>query len=109
MAKHEFGIMPEAPLPGVRYDAYEPEKYHCIDVDDDDIMELVPQFNEANMYWHTLDVPGKGLAYCGITLIPPATAGDLAAVTPNQPEFAELKELLLMAQTEGKYIIHFGI
>lgn len=109
MAKHEFGIMPAAPLPGVCYDAYEPEKYNCIAVDDDDIMELAPQFNEVNMYWHTLDVPGKGLAYCGITLIPPMTAGDLAVVTPNQPEFAELKELLLMAQTERKFIIHFGI
>ena len=34
MATHEFGLLPEAPVPGRRYDDYEPEKYHCISVDD---------------------------------------------------------------------------
>ena len=35
MAKHEFGIMMDAPQPGKRYDEYEPWKYDCISVDDD--------------------------------------------------------------------------
>ena len=35
MAKHEFGIMIDAPQPGKRYDEYEPWKYACISVDDD--------------------------------------------------------------------------
>lgn len=35
MAKHEFGIMADAPQPGKRYDEYEPWKYDCISVDDD--------------------------------------------------------------------------
>ena len=30
MAKHEFGIMMDAPQPGKRYDEYEPWKYDCI-------------------------------------------------------------------------------
>ncbi|MBE5972711.1 MAG: hypothetical protein E7246_09380 [Lachnoclostridium sp.] len=34
MAKHEFGIMQNAPKPGERYDEYEPQKYLCISVDD---------------------------------------------------------------------------
>ena len=34
MAKHEFGILSRVPLPGERYDCYEPEKYACISVED---------------------------------------------------------------------------
>lgn len=34
MAKHEFGIMMDAPQQGTRYDEYEPWKYTCISVDD---------------------------------------------------------------------------
>ena len=30
MAVHEFGLMPAQPVPGQRYDAYEPEEYACI-------------------------------------------------------------------------------
>lgn len=106
---HEFGIMQKEPQSGVRYDAYEPEKYNCIEVHDDDLMELAEQYNEIDVNWHTLDVPGKGLAYCGITLIPPEAAGMLAFVTPDDAKFCELKELFLTAQSEGKYTIHFGI
>ena len=29
MAKHEFGIMMDAPQQGTRYDEYEPWKYTC--------------------------------------------------------------------------------
>jgi len=107
--KHEFGIMEKAPLSGVRYDAYEPWKYNCIEVHDDDLMELAPQYNRIDMYWHTLDVPGKGLAYYGVTLIPPEAAGEMDAVIPKDPRFHTIKELLSAAWTEGKFIIHFGI
>ncbi len=41
MAKHEFGMMPQAPEHGVCYDEYEPERYHCIAVDDDIIETLL--------------------------------------------------------------------
>ena len=40
MAKHEFGIMMDAPQQGKRYDEYEPGKYTCISVD--------------NAYWKAL-------------------------------------------------------
>ncbi len=30
MARHEFGIMPQPPEKGKRYDDYEPKKYNCI-------------------------------------------------------------------------------
>ena len=68
MAKHEFGIMERAPSPGERYDTYEPERYGCISVPDEDLEGLFADLR-INVYWHTLDRPEKGLAYCGITLI----------------------------------------
>ena len=73
MAKHEFGIMPEAPRRGERYDRYEPEKYACISVDDDYVEAITERLTAIDFYWHTLSVKGKGLAYCGITLIPPSS------------------------------------
>ena len=71
MAKHEFGIMHIAPKFGERYDTYEPQKYDCIFVEDDDILPILEQLQEIDFYWHTLDVSGKGLAYYGVTLISP--------------------------------------
>lgn len=44
MAKHEFGIMQEAPQAGQRYDSYEPWKYHCISVDDAYMEDIVCHF-----------------------------------------------------------------
>ncbi len=35
MAYHEFGIMPEVPRPGQRYDEYQPEAYARIRVPED--------------------------------------------------------------------------
>ena len=35
MPKHEFGIMKNKPMNKDRFDEYEPNKYNCIEVDDD--------------------------------------------------------------------------
>ena len=59
MAKHEFGIMQEAPKHGHRYDEYQPQKYNCISVNDDYLEDIVAQFNDIDFFWHTIDVPGK--------------------------------------------------
>ena len=71
MARHEFGIMEDAPQQGQRYDASEPWAYACISVDDDFLEGIVERFGQIEFYWHTLDVKARGIAYCGITLIPP--------------------------------------
>jgi len=80
MAKHEFGIMPVAPQPGKRYDQYGPWKYGCISVDDDYLEGIIEKLTSIDFYWHTLSVKGKGLAYCGITLIPPSSLSALQLV-----------------------------
>ena len=71
MARHEFGIMEDAPQQGKRYDAYESWAYDCISVHDDFLEGSVERFGQIEFYWHTLDVKARGIAYCGITLIPP--------------------------------------
>ena len=106
---HEFGIMPNAPRPGKRYDSYEPWEYDAISIHDDYIEPLLPQLNEVDMFWHTLDVPGKGLAYCGITLIPPAAYPAVMEIIRPVAELQTLSELVEQATREQRYIIHFGL
>lgn len=56
MAKHEFGIMMDAPQPGKRYDKYEPWKYDCISVDDDYVEGIAEKLGFIDFYWHTLRI-----------------------------------------------------
>ena len=109
MAKHEFGIMPEAPRRGERYDRYEPEKYACISVDDDYVEAITERLTAIDFYWHTLSVKGKGLAYCGVTLIPPSSLYAFIGVIEGDTNLSELKELLEKALDEDKWVIHYGL
>ena len=109
MSYHEFGIMPTPPENGKRYDNYEPKQYNCISVNDDYLENIVSEFNNIDLYWHSLDVSEKGLAYCGITLIPPSSMQNFISVIDNIPELHQLKELLSKALDENKWVIHFGI
>ena len=109
MAKHEFGIMQNAPEKGKRYDEYEPQKYNCISVDDDYLEDIISEFDDIDFYWHTLDVKGKGIAYCGVTLIPPESIQAFADVISPIPELTTLQTLCTHALKENKWIIHFGL
>ena len=109
MAKHEFGIMHNAPERGKRYDEYEPQKYNCISVEDELLETVDRKFNEIDFYWHTLDVNGKSIAYCGVTLIPPDSMNAFIDIIKDIPDLSELKELTEKALKENKWIIHFGL
>lgn len=109
MPKHEFGIMPNAPKSGKRYDSYAPEKYGCISIDDRDIGSIAERLGNLEFYWHTRSVKGKGLAYCGITLIPPASLGTFLRIIGDDAALFQLKDLLGPAQKEAKWVIHFGL
>ena len=109
MARHEFGIMQNAPEPRKRYDEYEPQKYNCISVDDNYIEDIVAKFNLIDFYWHTLDAPEKGIAYAGVTLIPPTSMQAFIDVIKDVFGLSELKELSEKAFAENKWIIHFGL
>ncbi|MDD6527566.1 MAG: hypothetical protein PUF31_07185 [Oscillospiraceae bacterium] len=109
MPKHQFGIMRQNPKAGKRYDQYEPERYGCLAVEDEIIEIFSEKIGSLDMFWHTVDKPAKGLAYCGVTLIPPESAQSMIAVADGKPELSELCELLRQAQSQNKFIIHFGI
>ena len=109
MAKHEFGIMQNAPEKGKRYDEYEPQKYNCISVDDVYVEKLDEKLIGVDFYWHTTDVSGKGLAYCGVTLIHPESILMLRDAVKNEAGLSELKTLAEKAYKENKWIIHFGL
>lgn len=101
--------MENNPPQGKRFDSYEPEKYSCISVNDDYIAPLLEEISGIEFYWHTVDFKAKGLAYYGITLIPPESTEQLISVLDKNPQLANLKELLTKAKQENKFIIHFGI
>ncbi len=109
MAKHEFGIMQNAPKSRKRYDEYEPQKYNCIAVDDCHIENLDAHLIQVDFYWHTLDMPAKGMAYTGITLIPPTSMQAFIAIIKDINGLNELKDLLEKALSENKWVIHFGL
>lgn len=110
MAKHEFGRMEHPPGPE-RYDAYEPARYHCVAVEDGLLDKALPALGELDCFWHTLSRPAKGLAYCGVTLIPPQSLPGFAAALRQTGEsgFAELIALLERAAAERNFVIHFGV
>lgn len=109
MAVHEFGIMERPPAGGERYDAYEPKKYGCISVDDEYIEPIVPKIHDIKMYWHSLDISGGGLDYCGITLIHPEASERIVEIIDGIPQLSELKMLLAEAADKNKFVIHYGL
>lgn len=113
MAKHEFGILQDPPQPGKRYDQYDPceydREYDCVCVDDAYLEGIVERFAQIDFYWHTLDVPGKGIAYCGITLIPPCSIRAFVEVIKDIPELSALRNLVEKARADDKWIIHYGL
>ena len=109
MAKHEFGIMESNPIKGCRYDDYEPQKYDCISVEDEYIERIDTELVALKCYAHTLDVPIDGLAYCGVTLIPPEAIEQFISLIKEQTEMTDLKNLLCAALRQNKFVIHFGL
>ena len=65
------------PEPGQIFEEYEPGKYDCIAVDDECIQAVIEKLMGIKCYWHSLDRPEAGLAYHGITLIPPESIAEV--------------------------------
>ncbi len=93
MAKHEFGIFELAPQKGVRYDEYEPHKYGCISVSDEPLDSVAHKLQKIDFYMHTTDIKAKGLAWCGVTLIPPKSLDAFADALVKRASLQSLKRL----------------
>jgi hypothetical protein len=95
-------------------------KYHCVDVPDDIVNEWVNDLSHVHTHWIRYGREAKGLAHCGITLIPPESLGDVLGVVQryilppccgkrNRTKMKRLISLLNEAITQNKWVIHFGL
>jgi hypothetical protein len=111
---HDFGIM-DVFDKEKEYIDYEPQKYHCISIEDDIINSLIEQLYSMKSYFSCFSRPQKGLNHWGITIIPPESLEVFCNVLvasgyfTASKELNELKSLLLRAKKENQYVIHFGI
>ncbi len=97
------------PFPGEEFVDYEPVKYHCIAVEDDDLAVVVQPLRAVRCYWHSMRRPEWGLALWGITLIQPEALPAFIEIVCREKRLDALAALLRQAEREGKFVIHFGI
>jgi hypothetical protein len=111
---HQFGILDPVDTKKT-YNDYTPEKYDCISVHDDTISLLADQLSTMKTYFHSFDRPERGLAWYGITIIPPESLSSFHdAVTSSEwfghsDEFRKLAAKIMQAKRDNKPMIHFGI
>ncbi|WP_313800811.1 short-chain dehydrogenase [Cytobacillus sp.] len=111
---HEFGIIDNFNK-RKEYNEYTPQKYNCISVDDELIDSLGEQLSIMKTYFHSFDRPEYGLAYWGITIIPPESLSlfyDVVSTSQHFQKSVELNELaakIIAAAEDKKYMIHYGV
>jgi len=114
MPYHEFGIMKSFDK-SKEYCIYEPEKYNCISISDDNVHKIAKNLRQMSSYYHSYTNENYGLAYYGITIIPPNSVLIFQkAIVENEinsvnSEFDQLLLILNNAIKHDKHIIHFGI
>lgn len=110
----QFGII-DAFQKDKDYSIYEPEKYHCIAIDDDYIDDWWDDLTRIKTYFHCYNRPAVALARWGITLIPPESLEPFYNIlvaderSRSSKELQDLMALLRRAITENKYVIHYGV
>ena len=58
---------------------------------------------------YTLSIKEKGLAYCGVSLVPPSSLKAFIDVIDDIPKLYGLKGLLEKALGQNKWVIHYGL
>ncbi|WP_316569491.1 short-chain dehydrogenase [Neobacillus sp. YIM B06451] len=111
---HEFGVI-DVLDKQANFQEYNPDKYNCISVHDDIIETLVDRLTSMKTYFHSLGRPEFGLAYYGITIIPPESLSFFYEVVSASSDFkkseelAELAAKIIQGSEERKYMIHYGV
>ena len=106
---HAFGLMDRPPEPGRDYGVYDPENYVCAWAEDDALNEAAGAVSGMDCCWGALDRPEKGLAWCGVTLIPPESLPVLLAALEGRTALQAVYRLLQRAEQSHQFVIHFGI
>ena len=115
MIKIEFGIIDEIE-PQKDYSKYEPEKYHCVCIDNDAYIDVWwDQLQKMPSFSICLSKPGVALDRWGVTIIPPESLWILKDIVCNDSRIktdshlVDLVNVILRAIEENKYMIHFGV
>lgn len=115
LIKTEFGIIDDFDETK-DYGVYEPERYHCIYIDDDRyINDWWDRLVLMKTYFHCFSRPETGLARWGVTLIPPESLPAFQDIVLSDHRINEDEHLVQLAQLiqkaiqEEKYMIHFGV
>lgn len=90
---HDFGIIDDVNSKKDYDGEYSPEKYNCISVEDDIICSLSKNLSVMKTYLHSLDRREFGLAYFGITIIPPDSLPFFCNTVTSSVYFKESDEL----------------
>ncbi len=111
---HDFGIINNVDFKE-KYEAYTPEKYNCISVDDDLLYGFAEKLSIMKTYFHSFSRPEFGLAYYGITIIPPESLSLFYEAVVSSENFRTSDELsslaskILEASEAKKHMIHYGV
>ena len=89
--------------PTIQYIEQMDEKPEDYSQEDDAGLDLI------DFYWHTLSIKEKGLAYCGVSLVPPSSLKAFIDVIDDIPKLYGLKGLLEKALGQNKWVIHYGL
>ena len=118
MIKTEFGII-ENFDPRGDYTLYNPQKYHCVAIDDDaylnDWWPTLLGMDSLNVYDAHILQPQKALSRWGITVIPPESLPRLLDIVISDCRYAEDPRLVALAQlirqaiAQKKHMIHYGV
>ncbi|MCH4890949.1 short-chain dehydrogenase [Acidaminobacter sp. JC074] len=114
MLTHEFGIVGNDSDLKNGFE-YTPKKYKCICVDDNLIQSIFNELKLMKTYFHELSRKEFGLAYYGITIIPPESLSVFEEILLNAKKtkkYNDLDELLRLVKIgleNQKHIIHFGV
>ncbi len=110
----QFGIIDEFKK-DKDYSNYEPEKYHCIAIDDDILNDWWRQLILIKTYFHCYNRQEFALARWGVTLIPPESLEsfyNIVATDQRSKSSKELTDLMILLRktiSENKYVIHYGV
>lgn len=115
MIKAEFGIIDDIEF-GKDYSEYEPNKYHCVYIDDDlYINDWWERLLGMKTYFHNTNRPETALARWGVTLIPPESLPAFYEIVANDPRINEdeflvaLANKIVEAMDKNKFMIHYGV
>lgn len=110
----EFGIIDEFEK-DKDYSNYEPEKYHCVAIEDDILDDWWNQLVLIKTYFHCYNRQEFALARWGVTLIPPESLEPFYGIvasdnrSKSSKELIDLMNLIKKAIFDDKYVIHYGI